>query len=526
MGPGRRRLAVGAVVAIVVIAAAYLQWMRGNPQVVLLTSEAGADWIRPDEPMSLEAHNPSVTIAGFRTDIQFPSGNSAAVLSVGALGNLAVYLDDELVFNTNLPAPSWRTRYSISLPSEPVGVHRLRLMIANRNGPCLCIASCSELGLRSGEKWEASIDGVRWKGAALARSMLDPEVSSQFPSIGHCVLKMSPLLGSLFVMSFVLLWGGGKWITAWQLSRIARWGILGAWVLLGINNIFKVPAHVGYDVVDHLRYIVYVADSGRIPLPNEGWQFFQSPLYYIVSAGLYRLFLLCMTANRAAAMLRVVPLICGASLVEISYRTARHVFPGRSDLWVVSTVVGGLLPMNLYMGQVLSNEPMEACLSGIVALLTFRFLAKGDVAIDPCRGGLWSGIGVGAIGKGDGCYLDRAGLSGADGGANAAALFDRSNFRPRCGAIDDGGDSGRVVLPSELDRYWYAVLGGVGCFSYSVVAGSGISHAHAVAGVWACFLPADLWGRAQYLGFALFHALGGWIFERCALVRVSTAVAF
>jgi hypothetical protein len=381
VGPGRRRrLAVGAIVSTILIATAYLYWLRENPRVVLLVSESGADWIRPDESMSLEAHNPDVTVAGFRTDVQFPTDASAAVLSVRALGNVAVYLDETLVFNTDLTAPNWRTRYQISLPAEPGGAHRLRLIVANRNGPSLVVASCAELGLRSGEGWEASIDGQRWRQAAVARYMPDPDVALRFPSVGYCILKMLPLLVCMFVVGFVPLLAGGKLITACRLSQASRWGILAAWLVLGINNIFKVPAHVGYDVVDHLRYILYVADTGRIPLPSEGWQFFQSPLYYFISAGLYRLFLLCATANKAAAMLRIVPLICGASLVEISYRTARHAFPGRPDLWAVSTTVGGLLPMNLYMAQVISNEPMAACLSGIVALLTFRFLARPEVA--------------------------------------------------------------------------------------------------------------------------------------------------
>ena len=43
-------------------------------------------------------------------------------------------------------------------------------------------------------------------------------------------------------------------------------------------------------------------------------------------------------------------------------------------LRAIATIVGGLIPVNLYMGQSLSNEPMAACTSGLVILLTLRLV--------------------------------------------------------------------------------------------------------------------------------------------------------
>jgi hypothetical protein len=61
-------------------------------------------------------------------------------------------------------------------------------------------------------------------------------------------------------------------------------------------------------------------------------------------------------------------------MVQICYLAGGYVFPRRYDLRAVATVIGGLIPMNLYMGQSLSNEPMAACACGMLILLSLRFI--------------------------------------------------------------------------------------------------------------------------------------------------------
>jgi 4-amino-4-deoxy-L-arabinose transferase-like glycosyltransferase len=58
--------------------------------------------------------------------------------------------------------------------------------------------------------------------------------------------------------------------------------------------------------------------------------------------------------------------------VEISYRTLRIVFPKREDLQVIGTLIGGLLPMNLYLSQAVGNEPLAGCLSATVLVLALK----------------------------------------------------------------------------------------------------------------------------------------------------------
>ena len=45
----------------------------------------------------------------------------------------------------------------------------------------------------------------------------------------------------------------------------------------------------GHDVIPHLDYIRYVAEHFAIPPRADGWQFYQPPLYYFLSAIWFRI---------------------------------------------------------------------------------------------------------------------------------------------------------------------------------------------------------------------------------------------
>ena len=166
---------------------------------------------------------------------------------------------------------------------------------------------------------------------------------------------------------------------------VARWLLLAAWVLLALNNLPKLPPNLGFDIDGHLEYIRYVADQGRLPLANEGWQTFQSPLFYVLCALLYKAFGLVLSADAALKALRIVPLLAGIAQVEICYRAVRHAYPERKDLQVLGLFFGGLLPMNIYMAQYVSNEPLAALFESLVVLWCVRLLCeRGRASMKSC----------------------------------------------------------------------------------------------------------------------------------------------
>ena len=150
----------------------------------------------------------------------------------------------------------------------------------------------------------------------------------------------------MFAAAFgaVLLSGRGGRLGA-PLERILtpnrlRWAILGLWLLFALNSVYQVPMLFGFDKLGHLKYTQYIAERGEIPLATEGWQMFQSPLFYLLSAIPYSLGLNALSADNVSRLLRVLPLLCGTLLVEIVFRALRRVLPDRSDLQQLGLLLG------------------------------------------------------------------------------------------------------------------------------------------------------------------------------------------
>jgi len=128
------------------------------------------------------------------------------------------------------------------------------------------------------------------------------------------------------------------------------------------------------DLHQHVAYVLYVAETHRIPLPGEGIQMFESPFFYMLSAALYKTLAPFFSMTTALRCLRIIPVISGLIQIELSYRASRYVFPTRSDLQAAATFMGGFFPMNIYMSQVIGTEPLAGVLSAAVVLLMLRSL--------------------------------------------------------------------------------------------------------------------------------------------------------
>ena len=206
----------------------------------------------------------------------------------------------------------------------------------------------------------------------------EPALSREFESTASDLQTWWPLIAVLFaggvLLSIFVFDRQTEEVYRKKMGSWIRWSIILSLFFLGLRNVSRLPEYVGYDAPWHFEYIQYVATQYRIPLPNAGSTFFQTPVYYVLSAFAYHLLLLLgFDVSSLPSLLRIVPFLCGIGMVEICFRAAGYVFPRRSDLQAVAAAVGGLIPMNLYMAQGLSNEPMAALIAGLLILQTLRF---------------------------------------------------------------------------------------------------------------------------------------------------------
>ena len=79
------------------------------------------------------------------------------------------------------------------------------------------------------------------------------------------------------------------------------------WVALFCNNASMLPHLGGFDKGGHSDYIDYIQKHWALPLPNQGWEMFQPPLYYGISAVTLSVFHLSVTDAPGAMVLGCLP---------------------------------------------------------------------------------------------------------------------------------------------------------------------------------------------------------------------------
>ncbi len=159
-----------------------------------------------------------------------------------------------------------------------------------------------------------------------------------------------------------------------------------------LNNALSFPVLGGYDAFAHFTYIWFVATTGRIPLADQGWEFFQPPLYYELMALVWRL----AGAFDAEVRLRIgTVLIALAGLIPAAtaFAIVRQRFP--SDRLVQLLAAGAMLflPMQLYSAGFVGNENLTAIL-GNLALLALVWTLREETTAHAAMLGVVLGLAM------------------------------------------------------------------------------------------------------------------------------------
>jgi hypothetical protein len=362
-----------------------------DPAVPFLLPDSNAQWITIDRPIHLGTFKGNQGII-FKTHITIGGETPDTMLSVKALRSAKVIMDGRTILPFN-DVKDWKVARYIDMKGLLTpGTHELRINVLNENGPALLLTHLEPPAAFQEIKWEASMDGVNWRPVRPAKEKRPADISSRFPTTVEALRSLLPVYIPLFAVCFLLVLFRGNirrrfpWIEilAPRPSTI-RWMLLAGWAVLAVNNIFRVPLRVGFDVKHHYEYISYILEMGRIPLATDGWQMFQSPLYYILSAVPQALLIPLFPERSVLFILRLIPLLSGALQIQLAYLAVKYVFPERRDLQVMGTVIGGLLPMNIYISQAVGNEPLAGVLSAMSIVLIMGIMKSNAPSLQKSR---------------------------------------------------------------------------------------------------------------------------------------------
>ncbi len=399
-GPDPSRRPAGAALVVLLglaVAAALLlfwQYASHSPKYTVLRSDAGGRWIRLPEPANPNARPVFPRIAHFRCLFEAGKGEEHLVVRVAALRRCQLWLNGRPLLPPGDGAPWYRGSTVDLAPFLHPGANELVAVVENSTGPPVfrLIGEGGGASLSTPGEWGVSMNGREWVRPQLASEKRPFPVALQCPSAWRGLLGGWPWLAGLAALALALALGlraarsrGGAAVEGWLAPSRLRWLLLGLFAALSLNNLVRLPPWIGFDVPGHLSYIAYLLQHHRLPLATDGWQMFESPLFYLLGALVEVAARLAASPKTAEGLVRLISMACGAGMIEVSYRTGRLLFPDRPALQRIATVAGGLLPMNVYMSQYVGNEPLEGLLAAWALFLGLRLLVKeGEPSLSEC----------------------------------------------------------------------------------------------------------------------------------------------
>jgi 4-amino-4-deoxy-L-arabinose transferase-like glycosyltransferase len=381
------------------IAMLVLAWIAWNdPGINFLQRDKRAEWIVFPTAIDTHAHWFASLDTTFRREFALTDRPATARLSIRAMRRVEIKIDGAPVRFP--PKNNWKEITSIDVTEQlHAGTNVIEARVFNHNGPpaLWLVLAADQLSLRSDESWQASFAGSSWRQAALAAAAKTPRPGNSIGGAESTFDAAKKLWPSWIVLIAIASAATFLWnlnlrnSTARSLEKTLLLVVAGLWLLLFWNNVRLLPFHAGFDAKEHLKYINYIQEHRALPLPNEGWEMYQPPLYYLIAAASLSACKLSTSDPGSILALRSIGAFLGIAQFVLVFLSLRLLFPARTAF--VGLLVAAFLPMHLYLAHYVTNEMLAAALATATLYLCLRLLKS-----DPPRTSqfAWLGLALGA----------------------------------------------------------------------------------------------------------------------------------
>jgi Flp pilus assembly protein TadD len=355
--------------ALTLAALALLAWnCLFNPNIRFLTPGPGQWIVYPLPPLARPY--PGFDLAGtFRRSFVLPEKPAAALLSLRCLTSGELRVNGTVVPPSASSSGNWKTTSQWDIgPFLRQGTNEISVMVVNQLGP-----PALNLELKSGnflltsdETWEVSVSGSDWRTAQAASATLRPGKGNELyllETTGGALRRCWPwlcLFAAISVCGVALLrYYIGRADPA-DFPKMILIALAAVWMLLFLHNFPFMPAASGFDGPDHLTYVRYIQDHQRLPDAREGWEMFQPPLYYLISAILLGLVHCEAFQPSGMMLLRFLGLAIGVVNLALIFIGLRLIFPGDWRKPLAGLVLAAFLPAQICLLHYTTNETLSA----------------------------------------------------------------------------------------------------------------------------------------------------------------------
>ncbi|HEU5248017.1 MAG TPA: glycosyltransferase family 39 protein [Candidatus Udaeobacter sp.] len=381
------------------IAMSVLAWVACNdPGINFLQRDKRAEWIVFPTAVDTHAHWFASLDTTFRREFVSTNQPRAARLSVRAMRRAEVKINGIPVRFP--PKNNWKEITSTDVTEQlRAGTNVIEARVFNHNGPpaLWLTLTTDQLSLGSDGSWEASFAGSSWRQAALAAAAKTPGpgnsiggAESTFDAVKKGWAFWIALIALAFVAAFLWTLRFKNSAVPWR-EQILLLVLAGLWLLLFWNNGRLLPFHRGFDSKEHLNYINYIQQHRSLPLPTEGWEMYQPPIYYLIAAASLSACGLSVDDPMSIYVLRWLGALFGIAQFVLVFLSLRLLLAGRAVF--IGLLLAVFLPMHLYLAHYVTNEMLSAALATATLYLCLRLLKSDTPRASQFA---WLGLALGA----------------------------------------------------------------------------------------------------------------------------------
>lgn len=381
------------------VAVSVLVWIaRNDPAINFLPRDSRAEWIVFPAAVDAHAHWFASLDATFRREFVLNDRPSTARLRLCAMRRGEVKINGTPIFFP--PNRSWKKIENADVAEQlHAGMNVIEARVFNHNGPpaLWLTLTADQLGLHSDETWKASFAGSSSRQAALADAAKSPGLGNSVGG-GEGTVDAAKKIWRFWIIFIAIasvaafIWHlSFKNSAARRLEKMLLLVVAGFWVLLFWNNARLLPFHAGFDSKEHLKYINYIQEHRVLPSPNEGWEMYQPPLYYLIAAASLSAFKLSINDPTSVLVLRLFGAFLGIAQFVLVFLSLRLLFPARTAF--IGLLLAAFLPMHLYLAHYVTNEMLAAVLATATLYLCLRLLKSVTPHTSQFA---WLGLALGA----------------------------------------------------------------------------------------------------------------------------------
>ena len=376
----------------------FLHWRCAyDPELYFLARHRGANWIVYPVAPEVMLHRAGHWSCTFRRELILPTPPAQAILNLRAFTSAQIILNDQNVPLPGAPDANWKRLQTVTLtPQLRAGTNELRVTVINSNGPPALWLTLNLDGKTVGtdETWEASLVGAAGQSAVRAGASRQIPPGSSLDRGQENLTVLTALAQDWPRLLLIAVLVGALWYAAGWSARgtkpylvplVVMLVSVPLWIGLAWHNATILPvASVGFDTQHHLDYINFIQTHGRIPYADDGFQMFQAPLYYLLSAKIPSLAHVSLPDPSALLILRGLSLTFGLVHFICIFLAARLLFPSAATPQCLAIILGGFMPMLLYLSNYVTNEAPMAALVAVATVICLRMLRQNNLSVRWC----------------------------------------------------------------------------------------------------------------------------------------------